>query len=62
MEHVNINIYNIQGQLIETLVKDNKDIGNYNINWDASKYSSGMYFVQFITSNNIQNQKIMLLK
>ena len=38
------------------------DAGNYNITWDATSFSSGMYIVKAETANAIATQKVMLVK
>jgi hypothetical protein len=61
-ENVQINIYDVRGRLIHTLLNSIKDIGEYTITWDASSYPTGIYFVNFITSKQKSSQKILLLK
>ncbi|MBN2414165.1 T9SS type A sorting domain-containing protein [candidate division KSB1 bacterium] len=42
--HVDIKIYNMSGQLVETPVSQFFSPGIYKVNWDAAKYPSGVYF------------------
>jgi len=42
--NVSLQIYGITGRLVETLVNQHQNAGNYQIQWDASGYSSGVYF------------------
>ena len=44
--YVELKIYNVKGQLVDTLVKDKQNTGNYSVIWDAKGISSGMYFYQ----------------
>ena len=60
--HVTMNVYNLMGQVVETLVNNTMDAGNYNIAWDASNFSSGMYVVKAETINGLASQKVMLVK
>ena len=60
--HVNMNVYNLMGQLVGTLVNNTMDAGNYNITWDATNFSSGMYIVKAETVNGVASQKVMLIK
>ena len=60
--HVLLEVYDIKGRNIETLVNSKLSIGRHNIRWDGSQYSSGIYFVKLRTENIAMNQKIMLLK
>jgi Arylsulfotransferase (ASST)/Bacterial Ig-like domain/Secretion system C-terminal sorting domain len=41
---VRIDVYNVIGQRITTLVNEMKKIGNYEITWNAANLSSGIYF------------------
>ena len=60
--HVTMNVYNVMGQVVETLVNNTMDAGNYNITWDATNFSSGMYVVKAETVNGMASQKVMLVK
>ena len=60
--HVTMNVYNVMGQVVETLVNNTMDAGNYNITWDATNFSSGMYVVKAETVNGMASQKVMLIK
>jgi hypothetical protein len=60
--HVTMNVYNLMGQNVGTLVNNTMDAGNYNITWDATNFSSGMYIVKAETVNGIASQKVMLVK
>jgi hypothetical protein len=60
--HVTMNVYNVMGQVVETLVNNTMDAGSYNITWDATNFSSGMYVVKAETVNGLASQKVMLVK
>ena len=36
--------------------------GHYSVDWNATDYASGVYFVKMVASDYIENQKLMLLK
>lgn len=58
-----IAIYNSAGQLIEELYNGNLGEGKYNITWDGSKYSSGIYFyTMIVTKSALINQKYVETK
>ena len=59
---INLSVYNISGQLIETLVSGFRDAGSYDMVWDASLQSSGLYFLRLQTTEEIHHQKLMLIK
>ena len=60
--HVTMNVYNLMWQVVGTLVNNTMDAGNYNITWDATNFSSGMYIVKAETVNGVAAQKVMLVK
>lgn len=41
---VSIKVYDITGRLISVLVDENKTAGQFNVTWDATAFSSGVYF------------------
>jgi len=60
---VELSIYNLLGQKVATLVNDSKPAGNYTVNWDASGFSSGIYYCVLRTGENlVQTRKMVLLK
>ena len=60
--NISIDIYNIQGRLIESLLNGNLSAGYHTINWNAGAYSSGMYFIKLHAGTFLKTQKIMLVK
>jgi len=60
--NVEIKIYDILGNEIETIVSEFKDEGTYHIVWDASSYSSGVYFYRIQAGTFIETKKMVLLK
>lgn len=59
---VSLKIYNMIGQEVKTLVEENKAPGTYNVNFNASNLSSGVYFYSLRAGNYYQVKKMMLLK
>jgi len=57
-----LKIYDILGGEITTLVNEEKHAGIYQIDWDASDLSSGIYFYQLKSGDFIQTRKMLLLK
>ena len=60
--YLEINIYNLQGRLIESLYNDYALAGQHGIIWNAGIYSSGVYLAQFKYGNKLQTQKLLLMK
>lgn len=61
-EMITIRVYNSLGQLVETLVNDTKAPGIYNVNFDGSNLSSGVYFYKLSAGSFIQHRKMLLIK
>ncbi|MCD4692189.1 MAG: T9SS type A sorting domain-containing protein [Calditrichales bacterium] len=59
---VEISVYNLLGQKIETLLEENQDPGHYQINWDGTEHTSGIYYYKIKTNNYFQTKKMLLLK
>jgi hypothetical protein len=59
---VTLTILNASGQKIETLVNEWQKQGTYQIIWDGSNFSSGIYFYQLQTNHFIQTKKMILSK
>ena len=62
--YVSVNVYNITGQHIATLLNGYMDANTsgYMVNWNASNLSSGVYLVRAETAGSVSTQKLMLLK
>jgi len=59
---VKLDIYNLLGQKIETLVNQEQTAGYYQVNWHADDFTSGMYFFRLQAGNYIDTKKMTLLK
>ena len=59
---VSLNIYNINGQLIESLVNKKLKAGMHQVDWNASGFASGMYIYQLQSSEVSITQKMVLMK
>jgi len=55
-------IYNEVGQEVITLVDQFLNPGSYKVDFNASKYSSGVYFYRLITDNYVKTNKMILIK
>jgi hypothetical protein len=59
---ISIQIYSVNGQFIENIysnmVKEKQQI---KVNFDVSKYSSGVYFVKLLSNNSVETKRIVIL-
>lgn len=60
--NVSLDIYDISGRKIESLVDMNLDAGSHTYSWDAANQSSGIYFIKFVAGEYVATQKITLMK
>jgi hypothetical protein len=60
--NVILDIYNTKGQLVETLVSEEKTAGTYTTVWNAETQSSGIYFYKISTGDFTETKKMVLLK
>ncbi len=61
-EQVILKIYDILGKEVATLVNEKQAPGLYNIEFDASKFSSGTYIYRIQAGENVQIKKMVLMK
>ena len=60
--HVTLKIFNILGQEIGSLVNEELRPGDYSRTWDASAFSSGVYFYRLSAGSFSQTRKLLLMK
>ena len=61
--NVQIAVYNLLGQKVKTLISGKLSAGAHQVTFDASEYSSGVYFYKLTTDNGyVQTRKMVLLK
>lgn len=59
---VKLEVYNLLGNLVSTLVNENKQAGNYTAEFSGIELPSGIYIYKLITNNITLNRKMMLVK
>jgi len=59
---VQIKVYDVLGNEIETLVNEEKPVGTYEITWYAGQLPSGVYFYQLQAGSFVETKKMLLLK
>ena len=62
IQSISLNIFDIKGRQVETLVNGSMLPGSYHIQWHANQFASGMYFAKLVYGTKIKTQKILLLK
>lgn len=64
---VSIEIFNVKGQKVKTLINDVKPIGNHSVEWNGTDQngnscSSGIYFYKFISEDHQVTKKMLMVK
>ena len=59
---ITLNVYDIEGRKVATLVQGVKPAGVHSVGLNASKLPSGVYFVKLNAGEFTQTQKLMLVK
>ena len=59
---VKISVFDIQGKEIETLVNEKQSPGTYEVTFDGSKYTSGVYFYKITTGEYSETKKMLMIK
>jgi len=59
---VKINIYNVKGQLVNSLTNEVYDSGNHLLIWDANSQPSGIYFYRSMIGDYVSTNKMLLIK
>ncbi len=60
--HVSLRVYNELGKEVSLLMNSYRDAGSYDITFDASHLSSGIYFYKLELEDNILTKKMLLIK
>ena len=60
--HVDLTIYNVLGQKVETLVDREMEAGSHTVTWNADKVSSGVYFYRITAKDFTETKKMLMLK
>jgi hypothetical protein len=59
---VSVQVFNMNGQLVDVIASGKMASGNYSFTWDATSDPSGVYFIKTEVGSEINSQKIMLIK
>ena len=59
---VKLQVFDVKGSLIKTILNEQKSAGDYSVQFDASNLSSGTYLYKLETPNGVQTKKMTLIK
>ena len=59
---VQLKVYDVLGREVATLVNEQQSPGNYEVQFDASDLTSGIYFYQLRSGSFIESRKMILLR
>jgi hypothetical protein len=60
--HVKLQVFDVTGQLVETLVDDFLGAGNYRVTFEAGNLASGIYLYRMQAGGNVITNRMLLLK
>ena len=61
-QNILLQVFNISGQLVETLVNGTANAGQHSILWSSSQISTGIYFIKMSTDLHCQTRKVLYLR
>lgn len=61
-QFVTLKVFDLLGREVAALVNEEKPAGEYEVEFDGTKFPSGIYFYQLKTGEFIQTKKMVLLK
>ena len=59
---VTLEVYNVLGQHVQTLVDETQNAGRYEVRFDASNLSSGTYIYRIVAGDFVDSRQMMLVK
>ncbi|HWR82282.1 MAG TPA: T9SS type A sorting domain-containing protein [Candidatus Deferrimicrobium sp.] len=59
---VKLEIFNVLGQKVTTLVEGTREAGRHTVEWNASNVGSGVYLYRLAAGDFVETRKMMLLK
>ena len=63
LSQAKLTVYDLTGKEVATLVSEKQPAGSYKVEWDASKFGSGVYFYRLETDKGfIETKKLVLMK
>jgi flagellar hook assembly protein FlgD len=60
--YVTLKVYNTLGEVVADLLSENRDAGMHRVEWNASKYPTGVYFYRLQAGEFVQTKTLILVK
>ncbi len=60
--YVTLNVYDVLGRLVATLVNDQQAAGSHRVTWNAGGFSSGVYVYRLQADGLVQSRKLLIMK
>ena len=61
-QDISLEVYGINGNLVETLIETRSFAGKHAINWNAKNIAAGIYFIRMTVVDGFKTEKVVLLK
>ena len=61
-QNINLEVFGINGKLIETLIETRSFAGKHAINWNPKNIAAGIYFIRMTVEDQFKTEKVILLK
>jgi len=62
VSHINLKVYDVLGNEVATLVNEEKQAGSYEVDFNASQLTSGVYFYTINAGSFVETKKMILLR
>ena len=62
ISRVELQVYDVIGKLVETLLDDKMIAGQHQYTWQPQELATGTYFLRLITANQTFTQKVTYVK
>ena len=57
-----LQIYNVKGELLSTLVDSYKQAGKHTVNWDIKRFGAGVYYIKLSAGSNTIIRKAVIAR
>jgi len=62
VSQVSLKVFDVMGREVQTLVNERLQAGSYEVTFDGSNYSSGVYFYRMVTEGYMETRRMIILK